>query len=749
MKQTINVGQIVDDGTGDYLRQGGIKTRDNFDEIYAQLGDGSRVYAAGAWRGWKFASTFLNGDTVYTPANAENYFDENGNGQGPELRVEFGEAWTVDTTLGALNVYLPAGVEEADYGKAIRVRDVKGTWNKQPVTVYPNTKDSIKRVAGSSNLEIGAGAEFKNDYQDLELVFTPPRHWEYVSQKYVNGLTFGDVPSVLRRASLSRDQQRDFNMSMLLGGGVYNTAAIELYRRGNLMYFGEDLNDFSDYGSVPLHTVPSWISNNPETYYVGDLVRGDSITGRDDRVWQCLIEHNSIGAWEDLKWSEFAEYPELEDHTGSTAYVTSDIVTQDHGGFSQAFECLISHSSPAGYTDLTLDTLKWKQLTNDDLAQLDGKTIRLRLPANVNDPIAMVTYLSDVSSFRSSYVLNSVKVVSENNYAIDPSTGSVVKKDLVPEMSMKLVEFGLPEYTQYNPETLEVLVNGTQLTRPNTAGIGDSFSGDPYDYDYVQDTSGRWNTIIFSEALVDSDIVTVRWYDNVIGTLLSWDEGDDNLQERTRELFVSRDDWADVRRFNKIAYGDVLNPSAANTEVLPDPETFAPGGTLSSLFESIYPVGTIYTNANNPNNPAQYMGFGTWVRIAEGQVIVGWNPEDDGQFHRNNNNSNIAQAGGTGGSIGVTLVTENIPELISTTNPDYNDVSERNIGNITEQYSLVARSATAGGNINLNGCLGDPENTTPLAYYAEEPIKVNHGQIAQAVNVTQPFITAYTWIRTV
>ncbi len=747
MKQTINVGQVVDDGTGDYLRQGGIKTRDNFDEIYSHLGDGSKIFAAGAWRNWRFASTYLNGDTTYNAANAENYLDADGNGQGPELHADFGESWTIDTSLGAVDVYLVSGVEEADYGKAIRLRDVKGTWDRFIVTVYPDSKDSIKRVAGTTNRELGAGAEFKNAYQDLELVFTPPRHWEYVAQKYVTGLTFGDVPSVLRRALIARQNQRDFNMSLELGGGVYNQAAVEVYRRGNLMYYGNELNDMSDYGSVPLHTVDAWIPSNPDTYFVGDLVRGDASTGLSDRVWQCIVEHNAIGAWETSKWAEFGEYPEYDDHTTSTLYETGVIVTQDHDGFSQTFECQRTHTSSSTYTDLTTDS-QWEQLTNDDLAPLDGNTIRLRLGANNGDPVAMVTYLSDVSSFRSSYVLKSIKVIDENNYGVAETPGSVVKKDFVPSMTLNLVDFGLPSYTQFNTETLELLLNGTQMTRANTAGQGDSENGGDYDYDYVQDTDGLWNTFVFSEALSDSDIVTIRWYDNVIGTLLSWDEGDDNLQTRTREIFVSRDDWADVRRNNNILYTDTDNPSASVTEVLPDPETFAPGGTLTSLMESIFPIGSIYTNANNPNNPADYMGFGKWVRYAEGKTIVGWNSEDDGSFHRNNNNENITQAGGTGGAIGVTLTQLNIPELISTTNPNHSNDADRDIGNITEQYSLVARAATSGGDINLNGCLGDPDNTTPLAYYAEEPIKVNHGQIAQAVDVTQPYITAYTWIRT-
>ncbi len=745
MKQTINVGQIVDDGTGDYLRQGGIKTRDNINEIYNELGDGSRIYAAGAWHSWKYATKYINGDTTYNPDHADLYIDADGNGQGPDLHVNFGEAWTIDTSTGDVDVYLPSGVEEADYGKSIRLRDVKGTWDRYMVTVYPDPKDSIKRVAASSQRELAAGAEFTNAFQDLELVFTPPRHWEYVAQKYVTGLTFGDVPSVLRRAIISRQDQRDFNMSILLDGGVYNRAAVEVYRRGNLLYYGTELNDFSDFGSIPLHTVDDWVPSRSETYYVGDLVRGPS--SRNDRIWQCIVEHKATGSWDNTKWAEFSEFPDYKPYARNTAYSVGTIVTQVHSNFVQTFECLIAHTSPNSNVDLTTDS-KWKQLTNDDLAPLDGKTIRLRLSANFGDPVAMVTYLSDVSSFRSSYTLKSVQVVDANNLNVEARPGSIVKKDLSVDKKFTLSDFGLPDYTQFNPDSLEVLLNGTLMTRPNTAGQGDSVSSTSFDYDYMQDDNGRWNTIVFEDNLRDEDIVTIRWFDNVIGTLLSWDEGDDNLQTRTREIFVSREDWVDVRRKNKIEYGDTDHPSAAVTQVITEPETIAPGSTLTSLMESIFPIGSIYTNANNPNNPRDYMGFGKWVRYAEGRAVVGWNSQDDGSFHRNNNNENIVQAGGTGGSIGVTLVKENIPELISTTNPTPGDKTSRDITNPNEQYSLVARAATAGGDINLNGCLGDPDSTTPLAYYAEEPIKVNHGQIAQSVNVTQPYITAYTWIRT-
>jgi len=42
-KQTINLGSVPNDGTGDPLRTSFDKTNDNFDEIYTTFGDGSTL----------------------------------------------------------------------------------------------------------------------------------------------------------------------------------------------------------------------------------------------------------------------------------------------------------------------------------------------------------------------------------------------------------------------------------------------------------------------------------------------------------------------------------------------------------------------------------------------------------------------------------------------------------------------------------------------------------------------------------
>lgn len=43
-----------------------------------------------------------------------------------------------------------------------------------------------------------------------------------------------------------------------------------------------------------------------------------------------------------------------------------------------------------------------------------------------------------------------------------------------------------------------------------------------------------------------------------------------------------------------------------------------------TILESVYPIGSIYSNGINNTNPAQLLGFGTWVPHNVGRVSVGF-----------------------------------------------------------------------------------------------------------------------------
>jgi hypothetical protein len=73
---------------------------------------------------------------------------------------------------------------------------------------------------------------------------------------------------------------------------------------------------------------------------------------------------------------------------------------------------------------------------------------------------------------------------------------------------------------------------------------------------------------------------------------------------------------------------------------------------LQSVIMAIYPVGSVFIHYN-PTNPAQILGFGTWVRIAHGRALVGVN-EGDADF---------SSAGSLPGAKTVTLARANLPAV--------------------------------------------------------------------------------------
>ena len=221
MKQSLNIGNMVDDGTGDYLRQAGLKINNNTDELYFQLGDGTFPHAAGAWK--TYSST-----------------------QATDIYPVFGQSIAVDTQVARVTVYLPKG-SVAKYNQVIRLRDVFGSWQRNPILLVCANTDTIK---GSSQPRT-----INSEFGDLELVYCFPGRWEYVENKRVDRITNSDMATVARKEFIATEGQTDF--MDVFGGYDYNPANLEVYHRGNLLYYG-GFNSNSDYGSpgTPGQIVP-------------------------------------------------------------------------------------------------------------------------------------------------------------------------------------------------------------------------------------------------------------------------------------------------------------------------------------------------------------------------------------------------------------------------------------------------------------------------------------------------------------
>ncbi len=211
MKQLINIGNVVDDGTGDYLRKGGQKINDNFSELYTKLGDGDTPHASGAWK-------------THTD---------------PLLKPNFGDAWAINTTNNAVSVELPKG-GVGDYNKTIKLRDVWRSWASHNVTLKPAQGDTIK---GSP-----IDRELYKDFMDVELVYCAPGRWEYIENKRVDTITTSDLSTVAKEVYIATEGQTDF--PNVFGSNTYNTRNVEVYYRGNLLYYGKSFSNDSNYGSI-------------------------------------------------------------------------------------------------------------------------------------------------------------------------------------------------------------------------------------------------------------------------------------------------------------------------------------------------------------------------------------------------------------------------------------------------------------------------------------------------------------------
>ena len=135
---------------------------------------------------------------------------------------------------------------------------------------------------------------------------------------------------------------------------------------------------------------------------------------------------------------------------------------------------------------------------------------------------------------------------------------------------------------------------------------------------------------------------------------------------------------------------------------------------ITAVKAALYPVGSIYTNAEVSTNPATLLGFGTWEAYAEGRVPVG--KAGSGTFDTLN---------ATGGAETHTLSTSEIP---------------------AHNHSASAGgSGTDSGNSNYPNGGAALYNSTSFTW---NNITIGNTGGGGAHNNLQPYIVVYMWKRT-
>jgi hypothetical protein len=76
---------------------------------------------------------------------------------------------------------------------------------------------------------------------------------------------------------------------------------------------------------------------------------------------------------------------------------------------------------------------------------------------------------------------------------------------------------------------------------------------------------------------------------------------------------------------------DSASPTLTGTPLAPTASSgtnttqIATTAFVTTAFQSLYPVGSIYINASVSTNPGTLLGFGTWTAFGAGRVLVGFN----------------------------------------------------------------------------------------------------------------------------
>lgn len=142
-------------------------------------------------------------------------------------------------------------------------------------------------------------------------------------------------------------------------------------------------------------------------------------------------------------------------------------------------------------------------------------------------------------------------------------------------------------------------------------------------------------------------------------------------------------------------------------------------GNTAAMLAVVYPVGSVYMNMSSNQNPAVIFGFGTWVALAPGRVLLGAGSGTDSR-----GDAKAFAAGSTGGEYSHQLAVSEIPAHAHT----------------TPQGTTVP---AAGGSYQYAS--GDDVTTAAMG---SPPLSGEAGG-GQAHNNMQPYLVAYMWQRTV
>lgn len=163
------------------------------------------------------------------------------------------------------------------------------------------------------------------------------------------------------------------------------------------------------------------------------------------------------------------------------------------------------------------------------------------------------------------------------------------------------------------------------------------------------------------------------------------------------------------------------DPKAPTREYGNSTVSIATTAFVQAALQALYPVGSLYFNAEVPTNPATLFGFGTWVAYAAGRVPVGIDPSDP----------LFDTAGETGGSKDAVVVAHT-----------------HTVSDPGHSHSGVGYNGAYGGSGYPGFDGGGDRILAQASGAAATGVSVNSSGVSGVNKNLQPYITTYIWKRT-
>ena len=195
--------------------------------------------------------------------------------------------------------------------------------------------------------------------------------------------------------------------------------------------------------------------------------------------------------------------------------------------------------------------------------------------------------------------------------------------------------------------------------------------------------------------------------------------------------------------FNNIATAvatkaDLSGPTFTGTPTLPtgtigvtqsssDSSTkLATTAFVQAVLQTLYPVGSVYSNATSSTNPATLLGFGTWTAFGAGKVMVGLDSGD----------ATFSTVGNTGGSKDAIVVSHTHTAVSTVTDA----------GHFHSSFGTYSGNGySPGGN---SQAIGSGNTGTATTGITVATVNASTGSSATGANL-MPYVVVYCWKRTV